>query len=293
MTTRIAQRVLVGLGFCVLAAASMALAAGERDYALTDRTTSQRTLRFGTGDRRLDVRLVSGAIRVTRSQGNDGSLEVRRTVRADTAADLARGRQDVELAVHDGAGTVSAVVEGPDPACGTRGNYRGSWQQSYDVTFDLDVSVPAGTALRLCTINGGDITIDGTTGDFDVANVNGGIRLSDVRGSGSARTVNGGITASLLDSPRQDATFKTVNGDVVVTWPARLDASLRLRTKNGGLFTDFDVTPDRVPPATGSRNADGLFVLKTNQHAAVRVGNGGPTVTLETLNGDVRVLRGR
>jgi hypothetical protein len=277
----------------VLAAASIALAAGRRDYTLTDRTTTQRTLRFGGSDRRLEVRLVNGTIHVARSRGSEGSLEVRRTVRADTAAELARGREEVELAVRDGAGTVSAVVEGPDPACGTRGNYPGSWQRSYDVTFDLDVSVPAETALVLCTINGREITVDGTTGDFDVANVNGSIRLSDVRGSGSARTVNGGITASLLDPPRQDGTFKTVNGDVVVTWPSRLDVSLRLKTKNGGLFTDFDVAPDRVPPAVGSRNGDGLFVLKTNQHTAVRVGNGGPVVTLETLNGDVRVLRSR
>jgi DUF4097 and DUF4098 domain-containing protein YvlB len=161
------------------------------------------------------------------------------------------------------------------------------------VTFDLNVSVPANTDLVLCTINGGEITLDGTEGDFDLSNVNGVIRATNVKGSGSARTVNGGITASLLESPRQDQAFKTVNGDIVVTWPSNLSASLRLKTLNGGLFTDFDVTPDRVAPASGRRDADGLFVLKTNRYAAVRVGNGGPTLTLETLNGDVRVVRGR
>lgn len=105
--------------------------------------------------------------------------------------------------------------------------------------------------------------------------------------------MNGSIAASLLESPRIDGTFKTVNGGVTVTWPTDLAVALRLKTMNGGVFTDFETTPDRVAPASGSRDADGLYVLKANRHLAVRVGRGGPTVALETLNGDVRVLRGR
>jgi hypothetical protein len=280
-------------------AAAVVIAAGVdvlalRDYALTDRSTFQRPLHFGAGNRTLELRLISGSIHVVRSRNSDGNLDVRRTVRADTSANLDLGRREVALDVDDGGATVRAIVEGPDmSACGVHQDRAGRRNQRYQVTFDVDVAVPVNTALVLCTINGSEITVDGTVGDFDLSNVNGRIRLTDVKGSGSANTVNGSITASVLESPRRDGTFKTVNGAVAVTWPPDLAAALRLKTFNGGLFTDFDVTPDRVEPAAGRRDADGRFVLNVNRHAAVRVGRGGPTVTLETLNGDVRVLRGR
>ena len=67
----------------------------------------------------------------------------------------------------------------------------------YDVHFDFTIRVPRDVALRLCTINGGDVIVNGTRGDFDVDNVNGLIEMRGVAGSGSAHTVNGPVTRHL------------------------------------------------------------------------------------------------
>ena len=48
----------------------------------------------------------------------------------------------------------------------------------YDVRFDFTIRVPRDAALRLCTINGGDVIVNGTRGDFDVDNVNGLIEMN-------------------------------------------------------------------------------------------------------------------
>ena len=135
--------------------------------------------------------------------------------------------------------------------------------RSYRVQYDLNVRVPEGVRLSLCTINGGEIEVRNTSGDFAVNNVNGRIRLIGVRGSGDAETVNGPVEAELLQVPRRDLRFKTVNGDVAVTWPRDLSADLRMKTMNGAVFTDFDVqtlpaVERRLTGKEADRVAEGL-----------------------------------
>ena len=157
------------------------------------------------------------------------------------------------------------------------------------MTFDFTIQVPRQTRLRLCTVNGREVLITGTRGDFELDNVNGRITMENVDGSGSARTINGAIVASFSERPRAASAFKTTNGDVVIAFPADLAADLKMKTFNGGLFTDFDVASLPQPVAVAERS-NGRFVYRSNQFTLVRAGGGGPDLTFETFNGDVRVL---
>jgi len=262
------------------------------DFRLRDETTTRHTLRFsGSGDRSLTVRNVNGSIRVTSSSSASVEIVVRRVVRADTRDDLRRGADETTLSTADERPNVEAVVHDPRGySCGEQRSVSERRRPQYSVEYDFTVSVPAGTRLNVCTINGG-IEVVGTSGDFDVDNVNGRIKMTEVRGSGSATTVNGAVQASFLDVPRQNSTFTTVNGGVTVTWPDSLSADLRLKTLNGGLFTDFDVQSLPAAPAVAPSRNNGRFVYRSNNSANVRVGQGGPQVTLESVNGDIRVLR--
>jgi hypothetical protein len=286
---------MIGRIGCV-AALVCGLAAGVdagRDYRLEETTSFRHTLRFaGSGGRALVVRTLHGSIRVSGGSGEDVRLEARRTVRADSREELARGEREAVLTVSDQRSTVEAIVREPNsPACGE--DWEGGWQRRprYHVRYDFEVRVPQATRLVLCTINGDAIDVEGTNGDFQISNVNGRITIDRVRGSGSATTVNGPITASFLDIPRTRSEFRTTNGNVTATWPADLAADLRMKTFNGGLFTDFDVTPVATSATAAGERRNGRFVLKTNEFTTVRVGRGGPEVTLESFNGSVRVLR--
>lgn len=64
-----------------------------------------------------------------------------------------------------------------------------------------------------------------------------------------------------------------------------------MKTLNGGLFTDFEVQPQSVPVGIITEKHGGLSVVRTSGFTTVRAGKGGPDLTLESLNGDVRVLR--
>ena len=77
----------------------------------------------------------------------------------------------MRLDFRDGAPRVEATVtDRRGHVCGEEWNDRGErWERvHYDVRFDFTIRVPRDAALRLCTINGGDVIVNGTQGDFDV-----------------------------------------------------------------------------------------------------------------------------
>jgi hypothetical protein len=268
-------------------------AVARSDFDVRDESTISRTLRFdGSGQHELDVRAIHGSIRVIGSDRSDVQLDVLKTVRAATDDDLIDADRDVDLDIVDGRARIEAIVRERDGSvCGEASPGRGPWRSPpYVVTYDFAIQVPRDTRMRLCTIDGREVLVEGTGGHFDLENVNGRITIANVRGSGSVRTVNGPIVARFTEQPREASEFRTVNGDVVVGFPADLAADLKMKTFNGGLFTDFDVQPLPQPVAAAERR-NGRFVYQSNQFTLVRAGGGGPELTFETLNGSVRVIR--
>jgi DUF4097 and DUF4098 domain-containing protein YvlB len=121
--------------------------------------------------------------------------------------------------------------------------------------------------------------------------VNGLIDMREVGGSGRAHTVNGPVTVTFTANPKQPSSFKTVNGNVDVSFPEGLAADFAMKTLNGGLFTDFDAQPLPNPVQASGERQNGRFVYRANALTRVRVGGGGPEITFETLNGNVRARR--
>jgi hypothetical protein len=290
MSTRTLATVAIGL-----ALVGPAQAQRSSRYEVVDESAITRTLVFAAGGgRTLDVRNINGFIHVEATGGSAVQMSIRKVIRAETRDDLAEAQRDVRLEFAEGAPRVGAtVIDRRGQVCGEEWNDRGPrWDRvRYHVRFDFTIRVPRDAALRLCTINGGDVVVNGTRGDFDVSNVNGNIEMRDVAGSGRAHTVNGPVTVTFVTNPKQPSSFKTVNGNVDVSFPQGLAADFAMKTFNGGLFTDFDAQPlaNRVA-ATGERR-NGRFVYRANEFTRVRVGSGGPEIAFETLNGNVRARR--
>ena len=279
------------LGSALLAAPLVA----APDLPVHRETSSNVVLRFeAAGTRTVDLRTVSGTIRLTTENRDDVRLTLTRKTDAERESDLATAERDVRLETTTSGATVTASVRDREQACGESNTWRrDSWwdRPRYRVSVDLTAVVPAGARVRLCTINGEAIVATGTLGDFDVTNVNGRVELNGVRGSGRATTVNGPVSVTFAESPRDASEFKTVNGDVVVTFPGDLSANLRLKTFHGDLLTDFEVQalPVQTRPVREERN--GRTVYRSGGFTTVRAGAGGPELTFDTLNGDVRILR--
>jgi DUF4097 and DUF4098 domain-containing protein YvlB len=123
-----------------------------------------------------------------------------------------------------------------------------------------------------------------------VGNVNGGIHLSSIGGSGDAHTVNGPILVQFAKNPTAACSFKSINGHVDVYFRRDLSADMFFKTFNGQIYSDFFVTP-RPAPTTVADRQNGKFVYRSNGMRAGRAGAGGPELTFDTLNGDIRLHR--
>jgi hypothetical protein len=279
----------------VLAGLTGGCVASAKGLVRDERRESRRLQFSGGGVHTLDVRTLSGSIHVTGDNGSDVRVEAVTRVEADDDAALRTGLQTVKLEAEAQGATVAITLrDDGQNACGEQEWHRGpAWwdRRRYSTSTDLTLTVPRDVRVRLCTVNGDAVTVTGITGDFDVSNVNGKVVLTGMAGSGSATTVNGGIEASFTASPRAESRFKTVNGTIQATFPRDFAADLQLKTFNGGLFTDFETTALPVEPERAERSERPRYVYRQRGFTKVRVGAGGPVLTFDTLNGDVRITR--
>jgi hypothetical protein len=240
---------------------------------------------------RLEVDNVHGYIHVSGYSRSEIQMVAEKTIQAESAERLEAAKREVKLDVSRAGDTVTLFVDGPF-RCHCEDNRRGvneNRHRGYHVTFDFEIKVPAATFLRIATVNGGDIHVENTTGDFDVSNVNRGIEMTEVGGAGRVHTVNGGIKVLFAKNPASECSFGTVNGSIETSFRPSLSADVMVKTFNGHAYTDYDVTAMPRKVSAGERR-DGKFVYRSDDFNGMRIGNGGPELKYDTLNGSIRII---
>ena len=220
---------------------------------------------------------VNGFIEVTAAAGGAVEMDIAKTLSAESRDRIALARKEVTLNVAQEGGLVRLMVDGP-----FRHGHSG-----YEATYDFKVRVPRDIKLDLRTVNRSHIRIEGTSGDFTIGNVNGEIEMRDIEGSGNVHTVNGPVTVTFASNPARACSFKSVNGKLDVGFRAGLNADVKMKTFNGGMYTDFPVSTLPVSATAQAERKDGKFVWRSHRMTGVRIGSGGPELSFETLNGDV------
>jgi DUF4097 and DUF4098 domain-containing protein YvlB len=201
----------------------------------------------------------NGGIEVIGEDRRDIALEARVIVQ-DSSREKAESLQREIKILTDG--TIRA--EGPSMS--------GWFGSSWNVNFRLHV--PRHLAAELSTENGG-ISITGLDGAIHADTTNGGLTLHHLAGQVHATTVNGGVDVILDGSHWQGSGLfaKSTNGGVTVKASDPYSAHLIAKTVNGGISVDFPTTAH-----TSTRN-----------HIEADIGQGGPTIEFETVNGGVSI----
>lgn len=160
---------------------------------------------------------------------------------------------------------------------------------------EISVQVPFDTSLKLATVNGGNIVVENVSGDIDVDNTNGAVTLSHISGSAVAHALNGKVLVSLDKvNPNKAMSFSSLNGNVDVTLPADLKATVKLKTDNGEIYSDFDVKLDasRNPVVEDSRNGRGRRI-RIDHTIAGAINGGGPELQFTTFNGNIYIRKAK
>ncbi len=271
----------------------------DADYPVQEAETIRRTFDLaGAAQKSLDVDNVWGSIEVAGTDGNQIQLVITKTIRASTQQKLADAKREVTLDVSEQPGQLKLYVNGPfrcECNCGDgcKGNcgrsFRWRDHEGYMVKMDFMIQVPRAIDIELRTVNSGEVRVRDVKGRYLVRNVNGGIEMQRVAGSGTAHTVNGPVRVSFTENPREGSSFKSVNGDIELRFAAGLSADFRFKTFNGGIYSDYAVTA--LPPRSIEQvNQGGKRIYRADRFTSARVGSGGAEITLENLNGDIRIL---
>jgi len=191
---------------------------------------------------------------------DNGNVMVRARVEASGANEGAARAAVSQIALNLSAGQVSAT--GPVQTDG-----RG-WQVSYEIFL------PRQADLTLKANNGG-ISITDVRGTIRFDTQNGGVHLSRLGGDVEGKTENGGVDVE-LNGARWDGTkldARTVNGGVKISMPGNYSAHFEAGTVNGHVNLGIPVT----------------LHGEINKQIETDLGSGGPTIHVETINGGVNV----
>ncbi len=256
-----------------------------------DQETIRKTFDLGSGVHSIDLDNVEGSIQVVGTDSNQASLVVNKTIRAETDRLLEAARKEVTLEIKQEGGKLVLFVDGPFRcSCGGEGrrsvNYHGDL--GYRVKMDFQLQVPRNSDVRLSTVNEGEVKVRDIRGAYRVRNVNGGIEMSGIAGSGSAHTVNGEVKVSFRENPRETSSFKSINGDIDLYFVRGLSADFRFKTFNGDIYSDFVVTSLPVRGIQEEREGR-RHIFRADRYTGGRVGAGGVEIQTENLNGDIRI----
>jgi hypothetical protein len=266
---------------------------GESDsehWSVREGETIQKTLALSGAPMRVVVDNVDGYVHVTGTSGSQVRVTAHKVIRAETDSDLQEAKNEVKLEMAEKPGAVSVYYDAPWRCNGEGRGCHGEHRRFYNVTYDIDVEVPRSARTVISTVNNGDIRIDKTDGNFDVRNVNGAIQMTGISGAGDAHTINGALTVHFAKNPSGSCSFKTLNGALDVYLQPSLSADLLFKTFNGQIYSDFEVAP-RVTPAAESERRDGKFVYHSRGTSGGRVGRGGPELSFDAFNGNIRLHR--
>lgn len=234
---------------------------------------------------------VFGSIHVIGYNGSQVELTAIRTTEADTQELLDRAGREITLKSEEKDGELQIYPDGPFRQSHSPFDRSHREHPDYHWSFEITVRVPSAMNLDLRHVNKGGIQVENVHGHFEVHEVNGSVEMTGIGGDGEVRAVNGSLHIGFSQNPAGPCTFRTVNGPVEVDLKPGLSADLEYKTLHGGIYTDFDLTGALAPASGTGEQKNGKFVYRSHGFSRSRVGSGGPLLSFETINGEIRILK--
>ena len=246
-----------------LAACDIVVNSMEGGRARAEQTWT-RSYTLTGADARIELINTNGRIDVEATDGP--TVEVKATITAHGGTEEAAKETIGKVEIKEDAGPSSVRVETRLP--------KGMGRQGISVTFT--VKVPKSVKADVSTVNGG-IHLTGVQAAVKAETTNGDIEGSGLGSTVAAATTNGSIKLRLSGLAVGGIKAETTNGSIDLKLPEAVKATVSARCVNGGISVN-DLAFEKVGEGT-RRKLDGT------------INGGGAPVSLETVNGSIRVGR--
>jgi len=158
-----------------------------------------------------------------------------------------------------------------------------------DIQFD--VLVPPGATVDVGTVMDGRVDIEGVSGTVSASNVNGPVRVDNITECGSIESINGKVDVGFASSPVSNCTIETINGDITLDVPEGTGLDIELDLFNGKVSSQLMAGPLDLAATVEHTVENGRNQYRIQKLSGLRIGAGGPTYSISSMNGDVRIQK--
>ncbi|WP_440763481.1 DUF4097 family beta strand repeat-containing protein [Natronorubrum sp. DTA7] len=220
--------------------------------------------------------------------GNVGEITVVGTDRDDVALDIEKQASSIRTDLEE----LELRTETDGDTLEIRSEWTGSvgWFESQP-TMNLDIDVPEALAIERIEASVGRVRVTDVTGDPTIEANTGEIQVSNVDGTVGARTNTGEIEIRDVEGIED---VHTTTGSVATDVPA-IDGETTISATTGSVSAAVDPDLDaelHASTSTGEVDVAGLELTdetRENDLVTGTLGDGGPTLRLETTTGEVDV----
>ncbi len=269
---------------------TLALLAGIANAAtpVVEQRTWQERYAVQTDSPQLTISNIWGNVRVRPGTGGQIVVSTTQLRSAPDQASFEQSLKVLELRIESDSNGVSIRVGDADTHRNTHERCDGC---RLDVQFDI--VAPPGTLVDASTVMDGRIDIREIAGRVTASNVNGPIKVHDIQNCGAVESVNGGVELGFSRPPTANCTIATINGDITLDIPANTGMDVALDLFNGEVLSELQVAGIDLPASVEHSTEGDRNRYRIRKLTGLRIGAGGPTYSISSTNGDVRIQKHR
>jgi hypothetical protein len=253
---------------------------------ITEEKAWTETYAVGRSAPHLEISNIWGGVRVRTGSSGEIVVSVSEVRTAPNQAMFEMSLERINLDIEADSNGVSILV-------GDRDNRWDHMDRCHGcrVDYQFDIVVPLNAVIDVGTVMDGLVDVSGVEGIVSASNVNGSIAVDQIQNCESINSVNGRVKISFSQPPVNDCSIETVNGDITLSVPENTSLDVMADLFNGEIKSDFPVDPLSTPVTVEHVIEDGRNLYRIQQLHGIRIGAGGPTYSIASINGDVRIRR--
>ena len=168
------------------------------------------------------------------------------------------------------------------------------FSNSHKKTIDLDIKVPKEFSLKLNTVYNGKISVNNVIGEIEISNINGNVDMDNVSGSAMINTVDGDIEIRFGKiTEGTPMAFTSVYGKVDVMFPENSKISVKMKSDNGKIYSDFDLQMENRKTKTDRSLKTGEKVIFPEKWTYGKINGGGAEILLKSFDGNIYLRKTR
>jgi DUF4097 and DUF4098 domain-containing protein YvlB len=118
------------------------------------------------------------------------------------------------------------------------------------------------------------------------------VRLERLTGSANVNTVDGDITVKFLGiDAGVPLAFTSVHGKIDVAFPDDVDLTVRVKSDEAMVYSDFDIALEKRKSRTGPTGQAGGTRIALEEWTTGQIGRGGTDVLLKSFDGNIYIRK--